>query len=541
MWMGDEGAGLLWCPHFAMREGGQVNLVKCFRNWKTKGDETMPPHDINDGCGWKGRLSAWLRFGPAQILVLTVAWGVLVLRRLSYLPVQPLISPDSPGYLEASEIRPHGYSLFLELYRFVVGDLSYLPHTQWVMLAIGCLLLSLAVGWRVNNIVGAGVVFICSCYFGFRPSASFDSVGSDAIYEALIVSAAACIVWYFSLSRLWLLAVSSALLGMALISRTVGYAILPVFAICVGMSCWSRHSGWRSVILAATLPVLIWCAIGAGSNLLRHGHFRVGSYGGMSLLGKGLVLAQPLPDNSSFKSANWVAEEVRPTQKALAQIQDPILKALVVRQYYERLRWSVFLPRFDRRLPGWREASDYEQSRLAGSLATEYIRNDLWGYGELIALDYMSLWAVPRVLTKNEREFFERSYRALGPLPFLADFEATHRPLVGYFQVVPFASPLMLVLAVRAVNLGFLLSSLALIFMLLGRASRRKLLDQGVDAIFLIGSVHASYLATALVEAGLERYTSPTWPIMVAAIVRVTQLAAQIRIARYRQPLTLRN
>jgi len=492
----------------------------------------MDLHDSNDGYGWKGRLSAWLRFGPAQILVLIVAWGVLVLRQLSYLPIQPIINPDSPSYLEASDTRPHGYSLFLELYRFIIGDLSHLPHTQWVMLAIGVLLLSLAVGWRVNNIVAAGVVVGCSIYFGFRPSADFmffDYVLSDTIYEALLVSAAACLVWYFSLLWIWLLAVASALLGMALITRTIGYAIVPVFAICVAISCWSRHSGRRSVILAATLPFLIWCAIGAGSNLRRHGHFRIGSYAGESLLGKGLVLAQPLPDDSRFKSADWVAEVVLPVRNALAQIHDPVLKALVVRQYYDNLRYFVLWARLNERLPGWREASDYERGRLAGSLAIEYIRNDLHGYAELFALDYLSLWAVPRVLTTSECEFLERSYRALGPLPFLADFEATHGPLDEYHQVVPSASPLMLVLVVRSVNLAFLASSIAMILMLLGRASRRRLLEQGVDVVFLIGSVHATYLATALVEAGLERYTAPTWPIMIAAIIRLLHIAAQSR------------
>ena len=486
----------------------------------------MDADDSNYGDGWKERLSAWKRFGPVQILVLVTAWGVLVLRQLSYVSVQPGIVSDSPSYLEASEIRPHGYSLFLELYRFIIGDLSYLPHVQWVMLAVASLLLSLAVGWRVNNILAAGVVVGCSVYSGFRLFADFESVMSDSIYEALLVSAAACLVWYFSLLRIWLLAVASALLGMALITRSIGYAIVPVFAICVAISCWSRHSARRSVTLAATMPFLIWCAIGAGSNLLRHGHFRIGSGAGMSLLGKGLVLAQPLPDYSRFKSAHWVAEMIRPVRNALAQIHDPFLKALVLRQYYDNLRYFSLRDPLNERLSGWRDASDYERRRLAGSLAIEYVRNDPHGYAELFALDYLSLWAVPRVLTTSEREFLERSYRALGPLPFLADFEAAHAPLAEYGQVVPSASPFMLVLAVRSVNLAFLASSVAMILMLLGRASRRRLLQHNVDAIFLIGSVHASYLATALVEAGLERYTAPTWPIMVAAIIRVLHIAA---------------
>ena len=477
-----------------------------------------------------------MNFAPTQILVLIVAWGILLLRGLNHLPVQPILVGDSLGYLQASEIRPHGYPLFLEAYRFVVGDLSYLPHTQWLLLATSSLLLSLAVGWRVNNVLAAGLIVACSMYREFRPYLDIESVMSDPLYEALLVSAAACLVWYFSLSRIWLLAVASALLGMALITRTVGYSIMPVFAICVALSYRSGQRVQRSVvIIAATLPFLIWCAIGAGSNLLRYGHFRIGSHAGQSLIGKGLLLAQPLSDDNSFKSVDWVPELVLPARKAVASIHDVVLKALIIRQYYEALRFDVVFPRFDERLPGWHGNSGrsftsnptYEHDRFERSLAIEYIRNDLRGYAELVALDYLSLWALPHLLTANEHEFLERSYRSLGPLPFLAEFEAAHRPLGIYHQVVPTLSLRRQVMVVRAANIAFLIASAALALILVNSTSRSRLLERGVDALFLTGSVHASYLAIALVEGGLERYTAPTWPLMIAAIILVMYICAE--------------
>jgi hypothetical protein len=470
-------------------------------------------------------LRAWVSFAPIQILVLIVAWGILFLRGLSHVPVQPILLGDSLGYLQAYEIRPHGYPLFLEAYRFVVGDLSYLPHTQWLLLASSSLLLSLAVGWRVNNVLAAGLIV---AYLAFRPFTYSDLVMSDPLYEALLVSAAACLVWYFSLSRIWLLAVASALLGMALITRTIGYSIVPVFAICVALSYRSGQQVRRSVvIIAATLPFLIWCAIGAGSNLLRYGHFRIGSHAGQSLVGKGLLLAQPLSGDNRFNSVDWVPELVLPARKALASIHDVVLKALIIRQYYEVLRFDVVFPRFDERLPGWHGNSAYEHDRFERSLAIEYIRNDLRGYGRLVALDYLSLWALPHLLTANEHEFLEHSYRSLGPLPFLAEFEAAHRPLDDYYQVVPLPSMRRQVLVIRAANIAFLIASAALALMLVNSTSRNQLLERGVDALFLTGCVHASYLATALVEGGLERYTAPTWPLMIAAIILVMYICAQ--------------
>ena len=467
-----------------------------------------------------------LRFGPTQVLLIVLTWAVISVFQLINLPTEPTIGGDLQQFLEASEVRPHGYPLFLDLYRFGVGHLSYLPQTQALLLAISSLLLALATAWRVNNVLAAALVVGLSTYYGIRINTPVSVVMSDPLYEALLVSSAACLIWYFSICKTWLLIVASVFLSMAVIVRGIGYSVIPVFAGCVAISCYRLNpQRLLATILAAITPLLICLALAAASNLLRHGHFRIGTNTGIVLLGKGLVLAQPLSENTKFKSAKWVAESVTPVRQALRQIHNPILKALVVTQYYDNLRYFSVAPQW--RLPEAKEVSGYELDRITRSLALEYILNDIRGYAELFALDYLSLWVIPRVLTASERNSLEHSYRALGPLPYLAEFEKTQH-YAPYWAVVPDPSHWSLVLTVRTLSLAFLACSVALVYMLLKRATRTRLLEGNVDVLFLIGSVQASYVATALVEGGtFERYNAPTWPLMVAAVVLSLSLLFQ--------------
>jgi hypothetical protein len=63
------------------------------------------------------------------------------------------------------------------------------------------------------------------------------------------------------------------------------------------------------------------------------GHFRIGSYGGMLLISKGLMVASPLPPENSMSALNWVADETKPAQVALSGTSSIPLKVLMVSQY----------------------------------------------------------------------------------------------------------------------------------------------------------------------------------------------------------------
>jgi hypothetical protein len=93
-----------------------------------------------------------------------------------------------------------------------------------------------------------------------------------------------------------------------------------------------------------------------------------------------------------------------------------------------------------------------------------------------------------------------------------------HRVLLGFGYVVARPQSATRVWLFRVVNGSFLLVSLLVPIVLLIQSYP---VSPTASACFILVGllVHMTYLATALVEAGLERYIFPTWPIMIAALV----------------------
>ncbi|MGY8662687.1 hypothetical protein Q3C01_09995 [Bradyrhizobium sp. UFLA05-109] len=475
----------------------------------------------------------WVRSCSRWVLAMMVMEGGIWLWRLRELPREPSMGNDSAGYLAGADYRPHGYTLFLDAYRAIVGDLSYLPHFQLLLLFLSHFLLALVIGWRARSVVAAWIVLGAASLA--RPFSNVVQVMSDPLYEASLISGIALLIMYGARNRLLFLVGSASLLGLACITRTIGLAIVP--AVVVFLLIQLKRVGFsstRRVFLAFVLPVAFCAVVAASSNELRNGQFRIGSWGGMSLLGRGLVVAKPV--QPSDESTAWIAEEVAPVRQALDRIHDPILKMLVVRQYYECLRWFVFWQEFDEKLPGWEPASDYQKGKLAGALAGSFIKNDPWEYLSLSALDYTALWLMPRILTPSEQESLEASYRSLGPLPYLSAFERSEMGADEYFHVIPEPRAAVKVWIVRCFSISFLLGNALMLVMLCRNPRRWMRAKGGPEALLMAGCVHLSYLATATVESGLERYIAPTWPLLLATtacvIAAISPQANRVTAAR---------
>jgi hypothetical protein len=197
---------------------------------------------------------------------------------------------------------------------------------------------------------------------------------------------------------------------------------------------------------------------------------------------------------------------------------------LMERQYYEYLRWYKILPEFDYRWLAWRQSNSlYDRQKLAFALSKEYIANDIEGYAKLVLLDYASLWIMPHVLTTSEQLALQRKWEQLGEVAFLKSFERTADRSSDYYAVVPHPQSATRVWLFRLVSGSFLLVSLLMPIVLLIQPYP---VSRTVTVCFiLIGLiVHTTYLATALVEAGLERYVFPTWPVMIVALVLLPRL-----------------
>ena len=430
----------------------------------------------------------------------------------------PWIAGDAFSYLEFSDIRPHGYPLMLEVFQKITGGLRYLPHVQLGLYYASLAALALAVALRVGSVVAAIPVFLLG---QAAPELPFSGVMSDAIFASLLAFGAASFFLYQNRGQILWVGAASLLVGAAATCRTIGYVplaclwVFALFAIAALPSNQRRGLGVK-IALFAIVPALLALSIAAASNLHRNGDFRIGSWGGVSLLGKGLVLASPLPPANPMSRFNPLAEVTSRARATLDEIENPVLAMLVTRQYYEYLRWFIawkMIPDLD---PKWRTSTGVEIEKTARDLALAYIRQDPAGYTKLSLNDYGSLWLVPRVLTRREVISLKDDYSRIRDVVFLREFAKTPEGKVEYYSVIPSPTPRMKVYVIRVGSFMFLALSAGMMMFLIW--TRFRVASQIADLIFVSVVIHLSYVAIALSDAGFERYVSATWPLLSAAI-----------------------
>jgi hypothetical protein len=465
------------------------------------------------------------------LVVLFVGMAVAYsIRTMLWLPIIPNISPDSASYLSFADYRPPGYPVFLYAYRQIFGGLTYLPQVQFGLFFASVVLLALSLAGLTNNISSAFLVVLIGGYF--VPEFPHASVLSDSLYGSFVVTGAACFVFFVSTKRQGLVCLVALFFALAIITRTIGYATIPplVLSLVVLVVFGQQHA--RVIVLAGvSIGIVLFgaCAI----SYAKTGYFRLGSYGGMSLLGKGLMIAAPLPPNHPFSSLNWIPEEIEAAQLELRHAPSLHLEILMLDEYYEYLRWDKMLSEFERRWPAWSQTTeDYDKGQLALELSKQYIANNPVGYAKLVLLDYLALWTMPRLITKSEEASLQRIWDGMNDVAFLTSFAKTEQGKDNYRKVVPQAhSSEVRVWVFRAVSFSFALASALVPIMLL--LCRYRIAPAVLAALVLLGlNVHFAYATTAIVEGGLIRYLFPTWPLMAGALVFLPYLTIPSRRER---------
>jgi hypothetical protein len=468
-------------------------------------------------------------FGLPQFIALTVTIIPVFLWLGRELPTIPWVTNDSASYLAFSPIRAHGYSLFLAAYRLAFKDLAHLPMVQLSLYLGAVLLIATAVGHRAKSFAVAATTLLVVC--GLTDTRVLSCVMSDSIYAAALTAGTACFLLYIEKPRGLLLLLASAGLGVAVVFRPIGVALLPGFFIGV-----AAQATWRRRIIVSTaarsaLPIAVVYGLAASSQLIHNGRFALGNWGGMDVLGKIGLLSHPLPASSRLAPINWIVEEAQPVRDKLRTVHNPLLEALIAFQYYEYLRWFVIVPELERSWPAWRGGDEYRRGRLAAEVAKAYMAEDPAGYLHLTIVDFIGLWAMPRYLTGEEQRAAASEVASLGELPFLTGFAETAEGKLDYYKIVPDALGSVPVFTFRAVVITFWALSLG--FGALAANPRwRKGLRLAPDILFMLIGVHAVYLATAIMEGVHDRYIMPTWPLLASAPL----LAVGLLLRHYSRP-----
>jgi hypothetical protein len=427
------------------------------------------------------------------------------------LPVLPTPTPDSDSYLQFSPVRPHGYSWFLAAYRLVSQDWTYLPAVQLGLSAAGVFLLAVAI-WRRSGSLALGIAALL-VIAAAADIDEFPYLMSDPIYAASLTAGIACFVLYAAAPRPALLLLAGTGFGIAVTFRAVGLALLPGFLVAVAAERSGRGGRMLPALALAILPVvLLVCAAGA-SQFAHHDRFALGSWGGMSVLGKLPLLSHPVTDDARLGRLNGIVESMAPVRQKLRQL-DPLTRSLVTRQYHEYLRWYLLVPELDASWTEWHAADSHRQGRLASELAQAYIAKDPLGYAWLTATDLAGLWAMPRWLGSEERAAAIAELERAGELPLLGDFLRTEQAEDEFYRIVPEPTGPVRLAIFRTTVVAFWVLSLGLAGFIATRpAAAARLVP---DLLLIVVAVHAVYLGTALMEGAHERYIMPTWPALVA-------------------------
>ena len=154
------------------------------------------------------------------------------------------------------------------------------------------------------------------------------------------------------------LLVAAGCFAICTLTRSTGMAFLPLPLLA---AVWDRRVPLRrgaTRALGCLAVILFGLGVGMGWTWRVHGHFELGSWTGISLLGKSLVLARP-GDLPMLPPA--LAEQVTDaaaTSRALTAAQPDLTARLRAQvQSSSDVRYAVFWPGADADWPAWQATS----------------------------------------------------------------------------------------------------------------------------------------------------------------------------------------
>ncbi|MFC7477471.1 hypothetical protein ACFQS7_24130 [Dankookia sp. GCM10030260] len=438
---------------------------------------------------------------------------LLVARMARKLPVTPLTTGDSYAYQYLFNYRPPFYGWVVNGWQAVTGSVDYLPLMQLVLLGIGVFVFAVELGRMLRSplvpLLGVPVLLI---HPGIHDSPSW--MMTEAPFMALVFMGLAMQCRFVRRGGLDALLLAAACFTLATLTRSTGMAFLPLPLLA---AVFDRRAALGLGVLraAACTAVAVVCVlIGMAWTWSRGGPFEIGSWAGISVLGKSLVLARPgelplLPE----PLATQVAEAAGVARQLTAEQPDLAARLRAQIQASSDVRYAVFWPAADTDWPEWVAADGRERDRLAKAISAPLIAAHRGEYLRMVANDWISLivhphyW--PAAFTSTPAD--PQRFAACAQTETCWGIDRYDFPLFGLV-------PLMGVSVFGALA-ALLLIPLAAWPVLRRRGSPMLVLMWGGAMV-----VHGTLLATAAAEAGHMRYTVATHAVEMMLLMWLAML-----------------
>ena len=454
------------------------------------------------------------------------------------------VNADSSGYLTWYPLRGPGYSGFLHLVHYLLGDLRYLGLVQLNLLLLSFAALSYGVGRLTSSLLSALVLLLLLCALvPLILRAAW--IGNEAVFAALIcfhLSALCCYLRCPSASSI--VCIGATIVGIYIV-RSAG---LPFAATALAVLWWftpppppqntTSISMCRKRILASLgVPIVASLLLLGSINHSVHGHFSVQMQGGVFLLGHvaHLIRAEDGEGSQYEQLLRELATELEPERQR-------IVTTTGLYEYWWETRlagkiiWGTLFPKLGQNVE---RASALEWFEAVGEDAMELslitIAAHPWEYMQHVAAHYLAAYRYGLVMrpvdfpgnaaylyTHTKEWFVDEQQRAI-----FADYTDTayffdehnlaryqakrgDNTLVGRGWAFAVDNRAILI------SIVLLLSILSWVFMLLPRHRRDPLFQFCAYLGFLL---HANVLFIAAVHPTLNRYTLPLLPLLTLLLV----------------------
>ena len=447
---------------------------------------------------------------PGRRLATVLGWALaaaIMARMALSLPTEPVTTGDSAEYLALAANRPPLYGLALNAWLALRGSFAQLPLAQFLLLAgtlLGCaaelarllrwpllafalvpLVLLRPVGYEIARWMMSESLFISCLLAGLSMHLRFVRSGRGAN----LVGAALCF-------------------ALAAITRSTGMALLPLplLAALLDRRRPLRGAAWQAGGCGMAM-VLVLLAGMAVNNRVNH-RFEIGSFSGIALLGKALLLVQPA--DKAVLPAAPAATLASAQQARKTMVRQPDLAAGLRAQLQstQDLRYASFFPAAQQQWPAWASADWRERSTLGQALAITLIIAHPTAYGRLWLNDWLSLTLYPNYWPRwaSTEDPDRDAYPACRIQQNCWALERYDLPLVAW-------------LAPILISVGALLAGTALLLWLGWGVLRRRAEPPLVLCCGLMLVIHATLLLSAATEAGFARYAMPVHVMAVVVVL----------------------
>jgi hypothetical protein len=443
--------------------------------------------------------SSRLAWRSTDVWILGVAFAataILVLRMARKLPVEPLTTGDSYAYQYLFSYRPPFYGWLINAWEALTGGSDHLPMLQIILLGLGVFVFAVELGRMLRSpVVPLLAVPILLMHPGIHDSPSW--MMTEAPYMALILFGLAMQCRFVRLGTLDALLVAAGCFALATLTRSTGLAFLPLplLAAVFDRRLRPRPGALRAAACAGITALCL--LVGMAWTWTRGGPFEIGSWAGISVLGKSLVLARPgelplLPE----PLATQVTEAAAVARQLTAEQPDLAARLRAQIQASSDVRYAVFWPGADKDWPEWIAADGRQKDALARAISAPLLAAHRGEYLRMVANDWIAqiihphYWPAAFTAVPTDRQRFA----ACAQTDTCWGIERYDFPLFG---LVP-----LFVVSVLGTLAALAVIPVYALCVLRRRASPLVVLMWGSVMV-----VHGTLLVTAAAEAGHVRYT----------------------------------